>query len=519
MAPGLVTFGGAAPSPPLFDGSLPTTAAELNGWTQASPWEVVHNFTDFVSGSPGTCAAVTGSTAFTLTRLGSGDPEHLTADQAGYADQGGIKVRSAQELLYKGADSNWSVNTTIPTCYLVVLQFDSAPSGGQDVFAGLSGVGSEGWVIHTDGSSGVRLTCMGTDSSYVSGSTDLFDGSPHALLVVVDDAAGKAKLLTEWGNVELTGLSYSETSPLLATIGPPSTGGAWTAPVRYFQSAKGKHALAYTRAQSLLDEYVDALTNNTAPSAIAGLPTTLADLSDATGETFAEGFNLSSATPASIGTGPTLGAYTGLMQGSVTGTAPTVRSAPQVRTSFTAQGAIGIDSSGDNLTGVAALPDGTFTLLAVVKPPSGGHPGSARRLAGRINNTSGSAYWALETVNANSYRFISYNNYNADARTVTLTKTNLAADNTWHVIAVTRRGPSAANRIKVDGETAVSATANSATAQGSITEQGGLGKTYQDTISNTPFVCDMAFVGWMSSSVTDANLDSLVDNFRWRYGI
>lgn len=229
--------------------------AEINAATTYNMWELGHNFTDYNDGaSPPECDAVSDGTAFKLQRLGANTPTKLAAPQARYLDQGAMRVDVANGLMYKGADANWNVDATVPTAYIIHFRMDASDSTEQTIFSGLSGFGSEGWRITVKGSgagAGVKLYVMGTGSTVPTSSANVCDGKEHTVLLVIDDANGRATLVTEWGTVAITGLTYSQSGDLLCTVGPTHTGDTWTKATSYFWAYKGKHANAYTDAANI----------------------------------------------------------------------------------------------------------------------------------------------------------------------------------------------------------------------------------------------------------------------------
>lgn len=232
---------------------LPNSITDWNDWTGWSHWDVAHNYTD-ATGSPVTCAAVTGSAAFGLSRLGTTDPALLSAPQAQMSTQGGIQVRSAQELLYRGADANWSVGAAV-TIYAVMFKLETNASGAaQDIFCGQDGTGG-GWTIQVDASNFLRLRMMGATSGNVANSSQCADGRWHLALVVIDDAGNRGKIVTEWGDASITATAYSESGPLICTIGPTHTGATFPKPVSYVVSAKGEHHTGWTEATNILNAF------------------------------------------------------------------------------------------------------------------------------------------------------------------------------------------------------------------------------------------------------------------------
>jgi hypothetical protein len=194
--------------------------------------------------------------------LGTTDPDLLAAPQAQFDDQGGIQVRSAQELLYRGASTAWSVDPTIPTVYAVMVKFGVAPSGAaQDIFCGQDGLGG-GWTIELTASNTLRFRMMATYSGSIAGSNAVADGRWHLLILAIDDANNRGTLITEWGSATLTGVSYSEGGSLICTIGPTYTGASFPKPTSYVVSAKGKNSDGYTEAANIHLRFRESLTAN-----------------------------------------------------------------------------------------------------------------------------------------------------------------------------------------------------------------------------------------------------------------
>lgn len=504
-----------------YPGSLPDTMGALSGWTGTAMWDVAWNFGDCTAGS---CASLTGSTSSVTLGDLSVDPTELSAPQAGWATQGGIRVTTATQLLFS-ANAALTVSTTIPSAYMLVFSCAAGPSGVQVIMSGYTGFGNEGWAIEALGASGLRVRSMGSASSYVTSSTAAFDGLPHAIMVVVDDAAGKVKLFTEWGTAELTGLTYTQSGANLLTIGPESTGASWFEPVDYYQAAFGKHPLAYTNAATALSTYHTALTTGVAPAAIVGLPTTLAELNAALGVvTLTNAYNLDSATPAPMtgSAGPSLTAFTGTMAGGVTGTAPTVTAAPQVRASFTSQAIIDINSNGDNLQGTAAMPDLAHTGVVLVRMPNGTHPGTSNAILGIQSGTTGQTPWRIGgSASTGNIQLESYNTYSGTLRAASITATNIANDGAWRLILWRRDNSGGTNRITVTTPAGKSSSSSAAIgiSPAAMSEEGGLGRIHQSPFAINPLFVGMALFGWGTSLATNADIETAADNFRWRYGI
>lgn len=230
--------------------------AEVNAAGALTVWELGHNFTDYNdAGSPPDCAAVSDGTAFLLQRLGTNTPTKLAPAQARYSDQGAMRVNVADGFLYRGAHADWSAAGSTPVGYLIHFRVDASDSTEQTVWSGLSGTGSEGWrltVKGSGGSAGLKLYVMGVGSSIPAGSSAVCDGKEHTVLIVIDDANNRARMVSEWGTITMTGVfTYSETGPLICTVGPTFTADTWTKPVSYFWQFKGEHADLFSSAADL----------------------------------------------------------------------------------------------------------------------------------------------------------------------------------------------------------------------------------------------------------------------------
>lgn len=497
-----------------FTGTLPTTIGELSGWTGTASWTVGFNFQD-AAGASVACASMSDGAAMTVSKL-TNSPTILTAPQAGWASQGGISIAAANELLFV-TDADWDVNATIPTIYMATVSMASGPSSAQEILTGLTGTGSQGWLIEATGASGLRITCMGSASTYVTGSTAFFDGEPHVIAWCIDDAAGKAKLFTEWGTTELTGLTYTQTGSLICTVGPSSTGASWTATAKYFQMARGQHALAYTNAASVVTAYSAILSTGSGATSIVGLPTTLAELNTVLGTiTATHAWNLSSltASPMTGASGSAFQTFTGTMQGSVTGTTPTLSSAPQIKTSFTSQAACFMDSNGDNLWGSGNMPAGNHTGVLIFAAPAT-HTGSTEYILGKGDADVNDRWWLRSNLSS-QLTFDSRDT--SGSQTTTATLTGVMTGGGW-TVAAWRRGISGErNRLYVSS---VSSTASGVigTAPNDATQQGGLGRPYEATVTTTTSQCKLALWAWVASSTTDADLQTAVNNIRWRYAL
>lgn len=496
----------------LFSGTLPNTVAALNGWTLASPWTVLHNFTSATVG-PSACSSATGSETLNLIKLGSDNTATLeSAGQGGYATQGGYTVNTNQDFMYTAPAASWRFSATVPTAYLATIKFDGTPANGQTFLGGSDG-GGGGWWLEAHSTSGIRAA-VGSGGGYVNtsyvGGTSLYDGEYHTIMLVIDDAAGKAKIFTEFGNTESTGLTLASGSAYY-TLGPVGAGLTWGTAVTYLLSARGEHPLLYTNAQSLFDEYEDARLNNVNQTAIAGLPTAISDLNSVTGLTFTNGWNISSASsnaPLTGASGPTLVPDTGTLRGGGTGTQPTLAAAPQIRTSFTSQSAALFDSDEDNFGVAGALPASDFTMLLVWKAPASFVSGAS--IAGLVPSVASTSGWQLHVSSGNT-RFFTY--HTSGSYTQAFVAVDTSTGGLWHVIMVRAATGGLLSRIVVN------TTANSSSAIPALTadsaQPGNLGSHNNNAIVNGA----LAFTAWLSGQTSDANMTTAIANFRWRYGL
>jgi hypothetical protein len=255
---------GAWPSD--FAGKLPDTIARLNDWTGVSIWNVAHNFSD-ITGSPNTVNAMTGSSAFQLTRLGAADATVLTAPQAGYAAQAGIKISTSSQTLYRSS-TLWPHSATIPTVYLLTFRFDATPTTNAKFLSGLAGDGQNGFFISAHPTSGIRFGIGTGGAGFVVGSyiggTALYDAKWHTLALCIDDAAGKVKMACEAYSTESTALTIGAPASTFCTIGATYSGDPdWGQAVSYALSARGHGAAAYTGFDGILADYEAARLSGT----------------------------------------------------------------------------------------------------------------------------------------------------------------------------------------------------------------------------------------------------------------
>jgi len=382
-------------------------------------------------------------------------------------------------------------------------------------FGGQDGTAGGGWFLQMHETGGIRAFIGNGTSGFVGtsyvGGTSFYDGEYHTILLVIDDAAGKAKVYSEFGNTESTGLTIGGGSASYVTIGPSGPGAAWSASVTYLTAARGEHALLYTNAQSLFDEYEDARLNNVNQTAIAGLPTAISDLNSATGLTFTNGYNITSASSNPVLTGasgPTLVPDTGTLRGGGTGTQPTLAAAPQIRTSFTSQTAATFDSDEDNFGVAGALPASDFTMLLVWKAPASFVSGAS--IAGLVPSVASTSGWQLHVSSGNT-RFFTY--HTSGSYTQAFVAVDTSTGGLWHVIMVRAATEGLLSRIVVN------TTANSSSAIPALTadsaQPGNLGSHNNNAIVNGA----LAFTAWLSGQTTDANMTTAIANFRWRYGL
>ncbi|MBK9073275.1 MAG: hypothetical protein IPL79_20080 [Myxococcales bacterium] len=508
-----------------YAGTLPASVGALNGWSLASPWTILYNF-DSATVSPTVPPSVApGSVAHGLIKWGSDATATKTADgQSGYADQSGYTVNTNQDFVIQYASAAWKFSATVPTCYLMTFRIASTPAAVQTIFGGSDGAGG-GWYLEAHETAGIRAM-IGTGAVYVAmshvGGTNFYDNEYHTVLLVIDDASGKAKLYTEFGNTESTSMTIASGNAI-CTIGPVGTPYHWSAPTTYLTVARGEHPLLYTNAQSLFDEYEDARLNNVNQTAIAGLPTTIAALNADTSFTFTNAYNFSATTalaPMTGSAGPNLSPFTGTMVTATTGTQMTLSAAPQVRTSFTSQACATIDSAGDNLWGAAAMPHSTFTMIMVTRGPAS-HPGGSPDIMGVRKSVAGTNEWRLYATGSNVTIFYDGRSYGVNAKVLTVNSGIVKyawANSEWNIYALRRDIDGGYNRMIVNA-TAGNGTTNTGTLATPQTAEGGIGRIYESDAANTPINASHAMWAWSTNIATDGELDAMVAAMRWKYGL
>lgn len=509
------------PAPTGYAGTLPSTVAELNGWSLASPWTILYNFNSATVNPTVPPSVAPGSVAHGLIKWGSDATATKTTDgQSGYADQSGYTVNTNQDFVIQYASAAWKFSATVPTCYLMTFRIASAPASVQTILGGSDGAGG-GWYLEAHETSGIRAM-IGTGAVYVAmshvGGTSFYDNEYHTVLLVIDDASGKSKLYTEFGNTESTSMTIAS-GDAICTIGPVGTPYHWSAPTTYLTVARGEHPLLYTNAQSLFDEYEDARLNNVNQTAIASLPKSLADLNDASGLTFTDGWNLESVSSQAALTGastPAIVPFTGTPLAGGTGTAPTLSAAPQVRTAFTSQAAMLCDSAKDGMGVAGGLPSNNFTMFLVMYSPSSWTSGTG--FIGRYSLTTGDRGFRVRTSGGTTI-LQTYSSYSTSVSATAAI--DIKDGGVWRIVALRVAPQSAYSRIAVT--TTASATivaASSSTTIGAIgadpaTENGQIGVGAYDADIGSKF----AMCAWLNSQVSDANLETAINSFRWRYGI
>lgn len=499
-----------------YAGTFPNTVAAMNGWSLASPWTVVHNFTNATEG-PLACSAVTGSAALSLINVPTGDTSAVktATGQGGYADQAGVKVTTGNSFLFAYASANWKHNATVPTCYLLTFKFDVAPSAGDVFFSGIDGGASAGWWLEAHPTSGIRAA-IGSGSAYVNtsyvGTTGWYDGEYHTVMLVIDDAAGKAKIYSEYGNTESTGLTIAAGGNTICTYGPLAKGYAFGGDCTYLLGARGEHDLLYANAQSLFDEYEDARLNNVNQTAIAGLPTTLTELNNATGLSFTHAWNLSSVSsnpPITGASGANLAPYTGTLAVGGAGTAPTLLTAPQGRTSFTSQAGVLMDSANDNLEGSDLWTGLNMTAFIVFKCTDVG--GSS--IAHKTDYTATKAGW-LAYLSGGSLTLQCYNSFSTSiARSYTPPS---GYTSNYHLMSFRVPGASGQySRVKMGKSAGSSSASTYGTPAAESSAIAVLGANKDQASRNTSIL----FVARLAGQTADATLDAAHEAFRWRYGL
>lgn len=497
----------------LFSGSYPTTVGALNGWSQASIWTVAHNYNDATIG-PSACAAMTGSETLTMQRLGASNTATLeSAGQGGYAAQEGYTVNASNDSLYYFASANWKFSATVPTCYLVTFKFTGTPTSGTYFFGGVDGANG-GWYLEAHATSGIRAG-IGSGSGYVNtsyvGGASFYDNEFHTVILVIDDAAGKAKIYSEFANTESTGLTIASGNALI-TVGPLSAGGTWGVPCTYLITARGEHDLLYTNAQSLFDEYEDARLNNVNQTAIAGLPTSLTELNAATGLSFTHAWNLSSTSsnpPITGSSGVNLAPYTGALVVGGLGTAPTLLTAPQGRTSFTSQAGVLMDSANDNLGGSDLWTGLDMTAFIVFKCTDVG--GSS--IAHKTDYTATKAGW-LAYLSGGSLTLQCYNSFSTSITRSYTPPTGYTSN--YNLMSFRVPGASGQySRVKMGKSAGSSSASTYGTPAAESSAIAVLGAN-KDAASRSTSIL---FVARLAGQTADATLDTAHDAFRWRYGL
>lgn len=243
-----------------FAGTMPNSITEMNRWTILSPWTVLHNFTRVTTG-PIALAAAPGSISCPLSKWGLGADSVVAGNgQSRYALQKGFTATSNLDYLIRAVtDTTWGWSSTVPTCYMFTLKFGGTPANGQIFLHGMDGANG-GYYFSAHSTSGIRAA-IGSGSGYVNtsyvGGTSFYDGEYHTIMLVVDDAGGKAKLYTEFGNTESTGLTIAVN--MAATgYGPWDRNIATGCSVTYLLGARGEHAGVYASAQDIFNKYEGA---------------------------------------------------------------------------------------------------------------------------------------------------------------------------------------------------------------------------------------------------------------------
>lgn len=241
-----------------YAGTLPNLVSELNTWTGESFWTAGHNYTN-ITGSPNTVAAMADGVALGLSRLGTTDAAVLALNQSSFIAQGGCQVRSGQEALTRSASADWKMHATDITYYIATVRFDGTPTSGQVFFGGADGANG-GWYLEAHATSGVRVA-YGDGASYTYGTyvggTSFYDGEYHTFLLALRPSSSRAKLITEFGDVETTGITLSSGNALIA-VGALTIGGTWGNPISYLVTGRGTAANSganYNRAGTMFAAY------------------------------------------------------------------------------------------------------------------------------------------------------------------------------------------------------------------------------------------------------------------------
>lgn len=238
-------------------GSLPNSCADMATWTGQSIWTVGHNLKN-VTGSPNTCDAFADGTTFQLRRLGSTNMTLTPAPQLGYGSQSIARVTTADSMIY-WSGAAFTISAVTPVVYIITFRFASTPTTDQKHWACLAGDGKNGWQVEWHATDGVRLAVgdgiSGFNRTARVGGTAFYNGQWHTMMVGIDVANNRAKLLCGGYSVESTGITIGAPAVVYATIGPTYTGDIWGAAVDYALAARGVGASAYSGMDTMLANY------------------------------------------------------------------------------------------------------------------------------------------------------------------------------------------------------------------------------------------------------------------------
>lgn len=509
--------GGVAP---LVPAAFPVSVAMLNGWTERANWNLLLNFTNAGGGTVSCGSSGDSDASFTVTRHTT-NPELLAGGEGGYEYQGGIRIRTAPELMFNSANVNWNVSTTMPTAILLTVRFDGTPTVTQDIAGGQDGAGN-GWLITSVAGTGIRFTFGNQTSTVATGSSAIYDGEWHDIMLVLNavpsNGSRTATLFTEYTAASVTAVTYSPVGNLICTLGPASSGASWDASVSYGVLAKGGHEFMLADGQQIVDSYTAARTTFSLPADIDRLPTTLAEVNSLTGIAFTHAWNVNSATPSPMtgSAGSAMAAETGAIFGGNSGVAPSVSAAPQVRTSMTGQAAARFAvSTWANLKADLPLAHLPYALLVIYKQAA---VAAAKPILGRGDNTNQRGFLLNSPGNNRNTLY----HRNSGLSVTSLSLATASSDATWRVAAL-----SVTTSAQLMRDNAL--TASAATALGTVNpsaDQGYLGARPTSAASGTAASnggdLDVALVAWVQSPglQPDATaLETAVNALRKRYGI
>jgi hypothetical protein len=163
------------------------------------------------------------------------------------------------------------------------------------------------------------------------------------------------------------------------------------------------------------------------------------------------------------------------------------------------------------------MPETGFTMVLVYKMPAA-HSGTTDSILGINSSTALSRPYVLETPASNQVRFQVYDSYSGTLRSPSVVSTGIAQGSAWRTIVLRRADSGGTNAIKVDGiATAVSAATTQS--QNALTPEGGFGRLKDTPFNVKPVLGSFALWGVSTTIASDAEITSISEGLRWRYGL